>query len=196
MSEKKIKVPEGMLKAFLGGREEPKERVVTEWTPERSGLEAALRWLSENPIVPTDEQLASMFKEFPEGPSVIGPKQIIELWQRRCFLAPESEVPDEIKDMLWNESPRECVIPKEEGAGLKARKLHNKEILEAYRRGYKSTRESYRFGFTGFKPVDHPILTEWLAAAKDKGVDQATQVNYRRLFERAFEAGKKEGGGK
>ena len=96
--------------------------------------------------------------------------------------APEPEVPEEIKDLLLSGSKTSM------GAG----RLESL-LSEAYRRGQKSTRESYRFGFTGFKPVDHPILTEWLADAKDKGVDQATQVNYRRLFERAFEAGKKEG---
>lgn len=36
----------------------------------------------------------------------------------------------------------------------------------------------------------HPILADWLKDAQAKGVDTATQTNYRRLFERAFNAGK------
>jgi hypothetical protein len=106
------------------------------------------------------------------------------LEEAKKFYQADPEVPEEIKDLLGDE-----------GSGDGRMRVHysNKRIIEAYRRGQKSTREIYRFGFTGFKPVDHPILTEWLADAKDKGVDQATQVNYRRLFERAFEAGKKEG---
>jgi hypothetical protein len=37
---------------------------------------------------------------------------------------------------------------------------------------------------------DHPILKAWMAEAEAKGVDEATKCNYRRLFERAFEAGR------
>lgn len=48
--------------------------------------------LSDHPEVPTDEQIKDIFNEYPEGPSVVGPKQVIEWWQRRMFLSPEPEV--------------------------------------------------------------------------------------------------------
>lgn len=57
--EGKIKVPEGMLSAVEQALEDndwparPKEQ-------SRVACEAALRWLSENPIVPSDEQFADM----------------------------------------------------------------------------------------------------------------------------------------
>lgn len=43
------------------------------------------------------------------------------------------------------------------------------------------------------EPNVHPVLKEWLEDCKAKGVDEATRVNYRRLFERAFEAGREAG---
>lgn len=56
-------------------------------------LEAALLWLAENPIVPNCEQAEELFCN----------KSIISVcveWQRRMFLAPEPEVPEELKDLL------------------------------------------------------------------------------------------------
>jgi hypothetical protein len=84
----KIKVPEGMLKALLenmGGIGQG------EATPEEA-LEAALRWLSENPIVPNDEQSNALWRiicgwgktEYPTYAATI----VVE-WQRRMFLENE-----------------------------------------------------------------------------------------------------------
>jgi len=41
----------------------------------------------------------------------------------------------------------------------------------------------------------HPILKAWMDDAEAKGVDEATKCNYRRLFERAFQAGRESKGG-
>lgn len=90
MNERKIVVPEGMLKAahiavgngiyFFG------QLNVT-----RTALEAALKWLAENPIVPTREWLAEQLGMchvtlLPETAA----SRIIAEWQRRMFLAPPS----------------------------------------------------------------------------------------------------------
>ena len=58
MSAGKIKVPDGLLKAFLGERdyESYRESNGAHFAGDKEQLEAALRWLSENPIVPTDAQ--------------------------------------------------------------------------------------------------------------------------------------------
>lgn len=56
MEDKKIVVPEGMLKAALGGidmaRNSSAEKVY--WV--KQGLEAALLWLSDNPMIPSGGQ--------------------------------------------------------------------------------------------------------------------------------------------
>lgn len=91
MTEKKIKVPEGMLKA-----------AVAEWyvaTGERDFcirmiLEAALRWLSENPIVPDDEQCLQLWRGSAGADTTADcTRNTVSNWQRRMFLAPpESEM--------------------------------------------------------------------------------------------------------
>jgi hypothetical protein len=53
-------------------------------------LEAALRWLSENPRVPTDAQIEDMkIKLVPVHPHW---SNIVAEWQRRMFIAPDPEV--------------------------------------------------------------------------------------------------------
>lgn len=87
MSE--IKVPEAMLKAACN----------TGWPTKREEVEAviesALRWLSENPIEPTEDQLGDIFNWAEENghysnsktATYIGVEVFCE-WQRRMFLAP------------------------------------------------------------------------------------------------------------
>ena len=101
MAERRVVVPDGMLKA-----------AVPCYLPDRqlvhSILEAALLWLSENPIVPTSEQLHSIIGKLPMAMCDIvwteRDRALIAEWQRRMFLAPEPEVPEEIKD-LWQAQP-------------------------------------------------------------------------------------------
>ena len=50
-------------------------------------LEAALRWQSENPQVPTEQQLSDMAAD-----AHVCMDEVIAEWQRRMYLAPEPEV--------------------------------------------------------------------------------------------------------
>ncbi len=62
-------------------------------------IEAVLRWLSENPIVPTDEQMAQIVAAWRQGhPENFYIHCSIE-WQRRMFLV-EPEMPKEIEDLI------------------------------------------------------------------------------------------------
>ena len=90
MNETKIKVPEGMLQA---GRAVYSGYVTAEEGARRI-LIAALRWLSENPVVPTDCFMRDMLnRDFFGGDNWNDP-QVIEFcveWQRRMFCVPEQE---------------------------------------------------------------------------------------------------------
>lgn len=132
IEDKKIVVPKGMLEAFFDeAHDGPRwnEEEVTDM------LAAALRWLSENPIVPNDEYVEGVIREH----SRTNVKWACVEWQRRMFLAPEPKFPEEVGDLCWNESPAPRNEPRdEEGAGVHARKLHNKQLAEAYQRGQKA----------------------------------------------------------
>jgi len=117
MSEKKIVVPEGMLKAALAaanldfrgcGRVE-------------EALRAALRWLSENPIGPTKEQ----DHDLAEWSEMNIDECPFKEWVRRMFLAPEPEVLGEIADLTLDPE------------GWMGERI-NYRIIEAFRRGQKS----------------------------------------------------------
>lgn len=82
MSEIKVVVPEKMLDAVNGAS------VVAQNLHDESlfeMLEAALRWLSENPIVPTVEQSSDMMEKFPVNTT----RNVCVEWQRRMFLKPD-----------------------------------------------------------------------------------------------------------
>ncbi len=89
----KIQVPEGMLKAAFEssvywnsiGKHPAYELEI------RNSLEAGLRWLSENPIVPTTEQVDRTARDigWEVGCFVENYKMIFQAWQRRMFLAEE-----------------------------------------------------------------------------------------------------------
>ena len=140
MSETKIQVPEGMLKAaveavrdrsefgfhFIDNKDEARIVAQTQDT-----LEAALRWLSENPIVPTNEQTQGVCDSIFVGPeNLLDPRDAMVEWQRRMFLAPEPEVPEEIKELV-------------DSFNVPIYKLFYKEGLkEAFRRGLKCGQKS------------------------------------------------------
>jgi len=93
MNDPKINVPEGMLEAaHVCCDEQVISRSVCPFI-----LEAALRWLAENPIVPTAWQYHNEM-DFDSDPEDIGDPRyktacaLIAEWQRRMFLAPEPEV--------------------------------------------------------------------------------------------------------
>jgi len=90
VSERKFIVPKGMMEAAsaafrpIGGGA-------------KEAVEAALRWLSENPIVPTDEQIHEMYPSASEaGISFTLVARFIAEWQRRMFIAPEPEFRDKL----------------------------------------------------------------------------------------------------
>lgn len=133
MIEKKYVVPEGMLKVFGEAYDHQKGLGANREGCEKAGMEAALGWLAENPIVPTEAQLTEMlatrigFGFEPVDWMRWGAAQ----FQRRMFLAPEPEVPEEIKDLLSTRYVDDITF-----GGIA--KEHNENIIEAFRRGQKS----------------------------------------------------------
>lgn len=137
MSEKKIVVPEGMM---LAVRKSGHDYILKNPVVITSILEAALRWLSENPIIPTGQQGRDLDGAWLDSKSNLAAPYhqtaratefgAIE-WQRRMFLAPEPELPDAIKDLkfpCFNDGQTVLVSPE----------CVNDHILEAYRRGQKA----------------------------------------------------------
>ncbi len=125
--EKKIAIPEGMLQA---GRAAYSAYVTAEDGARRI-LEAALGWLAENPIAPTNIDVANICKDAPHKGYRMSYEWFAAEWQRRMFLAPE-EAPKEVKDLMFYI-----------GSGLHSDcesgvDRVNKVILEAYRRGKKA----------------------------------------------------------
>ena len=136
----KIKVPEGMLVAAHNApgleREGNRYYYIT------CGLKAALHWLSEHPIVPTEAQVMEILQERVASGHITGEEYCaippatvrfcIAEWERHMFDAPEPEVPEEIKDMLLDarasDSERCFFKPS----------VYNERIVEAYHRGQKN----------------------------------------------------------
>lgn len=110
---KRIKVPDGMLKAAIAADSKDPKYI----------LEAALLWASEHPQVPTDEQLDSLRKCFSRLDN--RDRDLIINWQRRCFVQEEPEIPVEIEDLIWIDPTGKC------------KELHNLQLSEAYRRGLR-----------------------------------------------------------
>lgn len=106
---------------------------VPELSVSRISVEAALQWLAENPVVPTDEQEESLRNACFR---VVGPTRFVRNvaveWQRRMFLASEPEVPEEIKDLLVN--PSNWVISTVMGTSVDS-SIINSRVIEAFRRG-------------------------------------------------------------
>jgi len=89
MSEKNVKVPEGMLKSVASTWEVSSHAISI--SQAEAIIDAALRWLSENPIVPTDEQVKDCWQGMNPNLSSMGlHRQLLVEWQRRIFLAPEN----------------------------------------------------------------------------------------------------------
>jgi hypothetical protein len=99
MNEKKIVVPDGMLKA-----------VNAEW---RRGvqllglLEAALRWLSEHPVVPTDDESRTLLHFLRHrahaettANDISLTQRIVNEWQRIMFRAERREMHPILKEWL------------------------------------------------------------------------------------------------
>lgn len=120
---KKIIVPEEMLRAACRSG-------TTTADDAEPILEAALRWLSGNPIAPTDEQLKKMENarlHQNQSPPHDPERWLCTEWQRLMFLA-EPKVPEEIKDLLESDDEEKCFCTPD----------HNRMVLEAFRRDQKS----------------------------------------------------------
>ena len=94
--EKKYVVPDGMLETAI---EDCMDLPIH--GPDGIGaamceraLEAAVRWLAENPIEPTKEQWSKLWTDTRSGGLHGGNYKMLSEWQRRMFLAPEPEVPE------------------------------------------------------------------------------------------------------
>jgi hypothetical protein len=125
MSEKKIQVPEGMAKAASDAT------AAFSMCHVMKCLEAAMLWLAEHPIVPTEEQALNMWMKkklpFEQWEWV---RWGASEWQRRMFAAPEPEVPEAIKDLLSEKV----------GGTLDGVPDADERVMEAYRRGKESAK--------------------------------------------------------
>lgn len=129
----------------------------------RIAVEAALRWLSENPVIPSQDEIGKKFPEW--SASSFQAQKVIMWWQRHMFLAPESNWVDDVietaptgytptheeLDKIWNhifraghgwfppESRKEEIISDlffQTQIVEKGRTMTaNERIQEAYRRG-------------------------------------------------------------
>jgi hypothetical protein len=150
MGEKKIVVPEGMLKAAWHAQL-PADNPTWEWDEGdemqrkfyRRIFEAALRWLAENPIPTTTNSMCALVRycrnkyspQIWESWTEWARSEVLLVeWQRRMFLAPEPEIPEEVKDLLANT---------EQFTGIPltiARAQYNSDIIEAFHRGQKAVK--------------------------------------------------------
>ena len=107
MSDKYV-VPEEGMKAAIDAAGQtvkgcPWQEIVS------TALEAFIRWQSENPPAPTDEQIREAAKKAdPRGDWKVATsfltdyRNFLMLWERIMYLAPEPTVPEEIEDLLHN----------------------------------------------------------------------------------------------
>lgn|ERR1017187_6182404 len=125
----RIVIPEEMRFAALKAVAEKHEvtsigAMAASWADDADcAVEAALRWQSENPRVPTGQQLWEMSTKGP----LADVNFVCAEWQRRMYLVPEPEVPEGTADLHW---PGGLL-----GMGLGD--THNEQVDEAYRRGQK-----------------------------------------------------------
>lgn len=115
MSEKQYEVPEKMLEAAMRASLDAGLPIGPS-TELKIPIEAALRWLSENPITPSTQQWSELYHS---SPSMTGRQRAAE-WQRRMFIKPEPQEPEELQKILH----RTC--------------KGNYDIIEAYHLGRRS----------------------------------------------------------
>lgn len=144
MSDRKINVPEGMLKSALGAVNNKRTVHCPACDLNDLGLilEAALLWQRENLIEPTEGQIELFLRG--QGITDTGyyfsTLRSFGLYFQRCLYdAPETDVPEEVRELLWAD-PRYpdgiWYLPVDESKPYTSETLHhNKQVLEAYRRG-------------------------------------------------------------
>jgi hypothetical protein len=196
MSERKYIVPEGMLRAFerrwISLPQEPESFEQQRY----ASLLAALRWLSENPIIPTRAQVDHMVADGTWD----GTWMAVE-WQRRMFLSePETETgfgeawntltveinrvgirkateilrgqrstdsKVPVKDLLYDGRPDVWVH--DESAKV------NDRILESYKRGLGDKAAVRREAW-------QRVLDEFEALSKGEEIDSGIGVDVERVF--------------
>jgi len=149
MSEKKYVLPNGMERAAWDAMDAHAKVhgpavgcVLGSMCSLTAGLEAAIRWQAENPAVPTPEQGREIravwdhVDRLKDASVCDFVETICREWQRRMYLAPEPEVPEAVEDLMHkNRKPYTVDCTPE---------AQDQRILEAYRRGQKSTQQSGR----------------------------------------------------
>lgn len=137
MNDRGILVPKEMLNVAIEATKGELEYGGNALTITLSCIKSALRWLSENPIAPTHDDVMAIVKYGLEFSRRYGTNDItgaaveamIYEWQRRMFLAPEltvAELDATIPDLLFD-SPTHVLVSEA-----------NKAIREAFRRGQKA----------------------------------------------------------
>lgn len=99
-------------------------------------LEAALRWLSENPMVPSEHQAWEILTALPDNRIASTAQLQTEIgeWQRRMFLAPELEVPKWIEEVIFIHD----FVIEDDALYRKVKEKLRAVCREAYRRGKES----------------------------------------------------------
>jgi hypothetical protein len=107
MSNAKYEIPEGMAMAARHAYEAWKSYA----SPEEqytngavAAVVAAIHWLADNPIVPSDDEALEIYSTTPNNECCDLTKQIAVKWQRRMFLTRDT-TPEELKPYLWKANP-------------------------------------------------------------------------------------------
>ena len=89
----KISVPEGMINAAISASADYLRDNQSRDVHAQVVVEAALRWLSENPIVPTYEQYSDLSADSTKYEYALPSMKYAAIeWQRRMFLAPPEPI--------------------------------------------------------------------------------------------------------
>lgn len=136
-SMKSVVVPEGMLEAARTSILKRAGQALSFDQMTYLNVEAALQWLADNPIVPTNEQANNLWEialcvDDIKNETDHAAKNLAMAWQRVMFLAPEPIMPKELHDLTWRNSNGPA------GKVSLSFKEMDDRILEAFRRGQKS----------------------------------------------------------
>jgi hypothetical protein len=106
-----IEVPEGMLDAFVRKMIEGRHAVNSIQNHKkvwRADLAAALLWLAENPIAPSEEDVREIWGEMSLRADTRSWEDVRDTateLHRRMFLRKTGALPDEVKDLLITDIP-------------------------------------------------------------------------------------------
>lgn len=141
MSDKKltiddIEVSDGMYEAAMDAAHPALENGL-EATAIGNAIAAALLYLAEHPIMPTDGFLIEMLRQerFSEGQNWNDHQVFLfcKEWQSSMFLKSVPELPEELKELLCDESVCDTSTGR--------RSTYNKALIAAYELGKKATHD-------------------------------------------------------